>query len=169
MIYESASIDTPISQGDIIDGCPLFRQLSHGDVVDLDETPARWLSRVIVITQACDLAQAKTSKVMVAVVHDATELVRNGILKASVVRDHVRRGLVYGWYFLPTASAPINVSESIVDLHDVHTVSRRVLEHLIAQGRRVARFATPYREHLAQHFTVTYSRIGLPEPFESVP
>jgi hypothetical protein len=24
---------------------------------------------------------------------------------------------------------------------------------------------TPYREHLAQHFSVTYSRIGLPEPY----
>jgi hypothetical protein len=24
---------------------------------------------------------------------------------------------------------------------------------------------TPYREHLAQHFAVTYSRIGLPEPY----
>ena len=94
---------------------------------------------------------------------------KKGILKASLVRDQVRRGMVYGWYFLPAAPAPIDVSESIVDLHDVHTVSRRVLEHLIAQGHRVARFVTPYREHLAQHFTVTYVRIGLPEAFESVP
>jgi hypothetical protein len=29
----------------------------------------------------------------------------------------------------------------------------------------VCRLATPYREHLAQHFSVTYSRIGLPEPY----
>jgi hypothetical protein len=169
MIYEAPAIDVPLSQGDIIEGCPLFRQLANAEVVDLDEMPARWLSRVIVLTQACDLAHAKTSKVLVAVVHDAAELVQKGVLKASVVRDQVRRGLVYGWYFLPTAPAPINVPESIVDLHDVHTVSRRVLEHLAAQGHRVARFVTPYREHLAQHFTVTYSRIGLPEPFESVP
>jgi hypothetical protein len=61
------------------------------------------------------------------------------------------------------------VFESIVDLRDVHTVSRRVLEHLVDQGKRVARFVTPYREHLAQHFTVTYARIGLPEPFDSQP
>lgn len=106
-----------------------------------------------------------------------------------MVRDQVLRGLVYGWYFMPAALGPINVAESIVDLHDLHcdsdvrnrarlltvnrrdlhTVSRRVLEHLVAQGNRVARFITPYREHLAQQFTVTYSRIGLPEPFESVP
>jgi hypothetical protein len=168
MIYQSVSADTPLSQGDIIDGCPLFRQLAQTGEIDLEEIPARWLARVIVLTQACDLAHAKTSKVLVAVVHDAAELVQKGILKASVVRDQVRRGLVYGWYFLPAAPAPINVSESIVDLRDVHTASRRVLEHLIAQGNRIARLATPYREHLAQHFTVTYSRIGLPEPFETL-
>ena len=169
MIYEPLTIDAPLSQGDIIGGCPLFRQLATAEVVDLDEMPAQWISRVFVLTQACDLAHVKTSKVLVAVVHDAAELVQKGILRASVVRDQVRRGLVYGWYFLPAAPDPIDVPESIVDLHDVHTVSRRVLEHLVAQGNRVARFVTPYREHLAQHFTVTYSRIGLPEPFESEP
>jgi hypothetical protein len=169
MIYDLPTIDAPVSQGDILDGCPLFRQLAAAEVVDLDEKPARWLSRVIVLTQACDLAHTKTNKVLVAVVHDAGALVQQGVLKAAVVRDQVRRGLVYGWYFLPASPASIQMSESIVDLRDVHTVSRRVLEHLVAQGNRVARFVTPYREHIAQHFTVTYARIGLPEPFESAP
>jgi hypothetical protein len=168
MIYDLPSVELPISQGDIIDGCPLFRQLATGEAVDLEERPAGWLSRVIILTQACDLAQAKTSKVLVAVVHDAAELVQKEVLKASVVRDQVRRGLVYGWYFLPAASAPLKVSESIVDLRDIHTVSRRVLEQLVLQGDRVARLVTPYREHMAQHFTVTYARIGLPELFESI-
>lgn len=169
MIYDLPNIQQPISQGDIFDGCPLFRQLATGEAVDLEEKPAGWFSRVIVLTQACDLAHAKTNKVLVAVVHDAAGLVQKGVLKASVVRDQVRRGLVYGWYFLPAASAAIRLSESIVDLRDIHTVSRRVLEHLVLQGNRVARFVTPYREHMAQHFTVTYARIGLPEPFESMP
>lgn len=164
----SARRPLPLSQGDILDGCPLFRQLAEADEINLDEMPARWFARVIVLTQACDLSQAKTSKLLVAVVHDAAELVRKGVLKASTIRDQVRRGLVYGWYFLPKAPA-VFLSESIVDLHDLYTVSRRILDHLLAQGRRVARLATPYREHLAQHFSVTYSRIGLPEPFESEP
>jgi hypothetical protein len=56
-----------------------------------------------------------------------------------------------------------------VDLRDIYTVSRRVLQHLVLQDNRIARFVTPYREHIAQHFTVTYARIGLPEPFESLP
>jgi hypothetical protein len=107
--------------------------------------------------------------VLVALVHAADQLVRQGVVKATVVRDQVRRGLVYGWYFLPAASAPVTMPESLVDLRDLHTVSRAVLEHLSATGKRVCRIITPYREHLAQHFAVTYSRIGLPEPYETQP
>ncbi|NLX99995.1 MAG: hypothetical protein GXY83_28190 [Rhodopirellula sp.] len=169
MMYQSVDAGEALSQGDIIDGCPIFGAVEVATALAPQAQPTRWFVRIIVLTQACDLAQTKTSKVLVAVVHDAAELVQKGILKASVVRDQVRRSLVYGWYFLPAAPVPINVSESIVDLRDVHTVSRRVLEHLIDQGKRVARFSTPYREHLAQHFTVTYARIGLPQPFESEP
>ena len=88
MIYDLPNIELPVSQGDIIDGCPLFRQLATGEVVDLEEKPAGWLSRVIVLTQACDLAHTKTNKVLVAVVHDAAELVQKGILKASARHPH---------------------------------------------------------------------------------
>ena len=51
MMYDLPTIDVPVSQGDILDGCPLFRQLAVAEVVDLDEKPARWLSRVIVLTR----------------------------------------------------------------------------------------------------------------------
>ena len=131
--------------------------------------PTRWQSRVVVLTQACDLAETKTTRVLVALVHNADEVVRQGILSGSLIRDRVRRGQVYGWYFLPAAPSPIALSESIVDLRDLHTVPRAVLEHLIATNKRVCRIVTPYREHLAQHFAVTFSRIGLPEPYETQP
>ena len=57
--------------------------------------------------------------------------------------------------------------ESVVDLRDMHTVPRTMLEELIADGKRLSRIVTPYREHLAQHFATTYSRIALPEPYET--
>jgi hypothetical protein len=34
-------------------------------------------------------------------------------------------------------------------------------------GYRSATIKTPYREHLAQHFAVTFSRIALPEPYDT--
>ena len=148
MMYTVPALDEPISQADILDGCPIFG-LETAAGVDLEAAPARWQEPVIVLTQACDLAQTKTSKVLVALVHPAQTLVEQGILKAPTIRDQVRRGLVFGWYFLPAAPAPIPLPESIIDLHDLHTVPRAVLERLIADGKRVCRFLPPYRDHLA--------------------
>lgn len=123
----------------------------------------------MILTQACDLAQDKTTRVVVAPVYAAAELVVKNILKAGVIRDQVRRGHVFGWYFLPAAPAPINLAESIVDLRELHTIERRTLAYLISIGKRVCRIQTPWREHLAQHFGTTYTRIALPEPYATQP
>jgi hypothetical protein len=168
MLYEVPAPAEPLTQGDVLDDCPLFRLQVTADI-DLDANPTRWHARVLVLTQACDLAQAKSTKVLVAMVQTAQFVVDQGVLKASAVRDQVRRGLVYGWYFLPAASSPIPLPESIVDLREVHTVARPVLERLCSDGKRICRLVTPYREHLAQHFAVTYMRIGLPTAYETEP
>lgn len=168
-MYELLSQQVSLSQGDILDGCPIFEAGGGSPTVDLTTPTARWDMRVLVMTQACDLAQAKAERVVVAIVHPAQVIVDEGTLKASAIRDQVRRGLVFGWYFLPAAHPPISLPESLVDLRDLHTVPRFLLEQLITQGKRICRIVTPYREHLAQHFAVTYSRIALPEPYDTQP
>ena len=122
-------------------------------------------TRVIILTQACDLANDKAVRAIVAVVHDAAHLVQTGRVKEKFIRDNVRKGQVYGWYFLPAHVSCPQFPESLVDLRDLHTVPRTLLEGLRDGGKHVCRLMTPYREHLAQHFSVTYSRIGLPEPY----
>lgn len=155
----------PLSQGDILDDCPLVfwpdqtRQVAEGD------EPESQQARVIILTQACDLANDKATRVVVAQVHAAADLVRAGRVTEKYVRDNVRRGQVYGWYFLPADAARPGFTESLVNLRDLHTVPKPLLEGLQARGKHVGRLMTPYREHLAQHFAVTYSRIGLPEPY----
>jgi hypothetical protein len=57
----------------------------------------------------------------------------------------------------------------IVDLRQLHTVRLDLLAALIQSGHRRARLWSPYREHLAKHFANTFSRIGLPEPYETHP
>src|SRR6266404_1736185 len=102
MIYQEQPLLEPLSQGDILDACP---------IVDL---PANfpegkieiWNNRVIILTQACDLAQGKASKVVVALVHAGASVVEQGLLKAAVIRDQVRRGQVHGFYYLPAAPSP---------------------------------------------------------------
>ncbi len=160
MIYESVPNDMLLTQGDLLDGCPVLRLRENGRIESFTH-------RVIVLTQACDIAQQKADSVVVAVVRTAEEVTAAGELKAAAVRDQVRLGRVFGWYFLPAAPEPIPVPESIVNLRDLHTVPRAVLEKLAADGKRPARLNTPYREHLAQHFAVSYMRIALPDQYDT--
>lgn len=162
-MYRQVDAGAPLTQGDVIDGCPLL----VWDEADsaADPRAGEFVGRIVVLTQACDLAQSKTTRVVTALVHDAKKLVAAGILKSKTIQDQVRLHRVYGWYFLPAGES---IDESIVDLRDVHTVPRRLLEGLIRQGNRCCQIASPYREHLAQHFAITYSRIGLPGPYETI-
>ncbi len=169
MFIRSAAT-TPLTQGDIIEDCPLVGMNLSALPLDLQNPPIKWwTSRVIVLTQACDLAQAKVESVVVAQVHDAQKLVESGVLKGAVVRDQMRRHQVFGWYFLPAVTTPVSLPESLIDLRDIHSVPRLVLEQLIKGGERVASLASPYREHLAQHFAVTYMRVALPGTYSTQP
>ena len=87
-------------------------------------------------------------------------------MKAAELRGPIRSGGVFGWYFLP-CSISLGMAESIVDLHQIHSVPLTVLESLCRAGKRVAHLQSLYREHLAKHFADTYSRIGLPMPYET--
>lgn len=166
-MYEQP-LETDLSQGDILDDCPIL-VWKPATPLDFDVPPEIRVIRVVVLTQACDLAQDKTTRVVVAPVHDAAELVARNILRAVAIRDQVRRGQVFGWYFLPAAPAPVALAESIVDLRELHTIERRTLEYLVGSGKRICRIQTPWREHLAQHFGTTYMRIALPEPYATQP
>jgi hypothetical protein len=158
-------MEQPVTQGDIFDDCPLLLWEAAMDA-GAEPMAATTRTRVVVLTQACDLALGKATRVLVAVVHPARYLVERGVVTAKTVRDQIRTHRVYGWYFLPDGLA---VEESIVDLRNLHTIPRVMLEQLARSGKRVCRIATPYREHLAQHFSTTYSRIGLPEPYPTQP
>jgi hypothetical protein len=157
-----------LSQADVLDACPLVFWADHTREVAEGDKPQSIRARVMILTQACDLANDKTVRAIVAVVHDAADLVQTGRVKEKFIRDNVCRGQVYGWYFLPTHESCPGFPESLVDLRDLHTVQRTLLEGLRDRGKLVCRLTTPYREHLAQHFSVTYSRIGLPEPYGTV-
>ena len=165
MIYEVPAAAEPLSQGDILDEVPLLVWESPAGAPESQPESTSTCVRAVVLTQACDLAQEKASRVLVAVVHRVQYLVERGMLKPTMIRDQIRTHRVYGWYFLPAGV----VEESIVDLRDLHTMPRTLLDRLIQDGKRVARMQTPYREHLGQHFTATYARIGLPGPYPSQP
>lgn len=166
MIYDVPAPDDSLDQGDIIDGCPILQITKFDRANPTSPQVTCTTHRIVILTQTCDLANQKTQRITAAIVHDAQRLVDQNIVKAADVRGPIRAGRVFGWYFLPRSSEA-RLPESIVDLRQLHTVSREVIESLCQAGRRRARIRTPYREHLAKHFADTFSRIGLPEPYDT--
>jgi hypothetical protein len=157
-----------LEQGDLIDACPITALPESMTVAAPGMTAALIAARVVVVTQTCDLVQLKAPRAVVAVVYPAQTVVERGGLKPTAVRDQARLGKMFGWYFLP-ADGGLGLPESLIDLRDLHTVPTGVLEHLVSSGKRLCRLATPYREHLAQHFAVTYMRVAPPTPYETLP
>ena len=166
MIYSRPEATDAVDQADLIDLVPLLEV--HEFHTDDPSNPVVGctLSRVLVLTQTCDLAQRKANRVTVARVLDANDLVAQGFAKATDVRGPIRSARVWGLYFLP-AWKELGLSEMIVDLRQVHCVPLIVLETLCRTGHRRARLQPLYREHLAKHFADTYSRIGLPMSYET--
>jgi hypothetical protein len=166
MIYETPGNRNPIDQGDFIEGYPILSLQAY----DLDRVRPPEIhvamSRVFVLTQTCDLVNQKVTSVSVAAVLDAQALVERGLLKRDNIRGLIRAGQVFGWYFLPKSES-MGLPEMIVNLRQLHTVSLDLLVDLCLRGQRRARLLCPFREHLAKHFADTFSRIGLPEPYET--
>lgn len=166
MIYGAPGTNDPVDQADVVESCPVLT-LTEFDLEGINPPRIKVSScRVLVLTQACDLANRKASIVSVAVVHDAHALVEQGLLKPADVRGPIRAGRVFGWYYLP-ARGEFGLPETIVDLRQLHSVRLDLLADLCQRGQRRARVLSPYREHLAKHFADTFSRIGLPEPYET--
>lgn len=90
MIYRLPATEDAVDQGDIIDDCPIL-QIAHFD----PERPALpkvacSLARIVILTQTCDLANQKTQRISVAVVHNVRFLVDRKIVKVADVRGPIR-------------------------------------------------------------------------------
>ena len=167
MIFERPDSGSRLDQGDIIDDCPVTSVVNH-DVNQPSTSLAKVnLHRIIVLTQACDLANDKITSVNVAVCFDAPSVVAQGLVKPADLKGPIRSGRVWGLYFLP-ADPVLGLPEMLLDLRKLHTLRIEVIHSLLLANKRRARLPTPYREHLAKHFADTFSRIGLPRPYETL-
>lgn len=92
-MYETPNAADSLTQGDIFSNCPIISFVTSDDG---SYRVAEFEANVIVLTQACDLANAKTQRVQVCIVHDVQTIVAQGVVTANVVRDQVRNHRVFG-------------------------------------------------------------------------
>ncbi len=142
MIYRIPQSNEPIDQGDLLDDCPI-PAVTDFSVDRPDQAKIVFdLQQVIVLTQTCDLANAKGELVAVASVFDAQKLIELSILKTSDVKGPIRAGRVWGLYFLP-AHPESGLGEMIVDLRRLYSVRHDILRSLASAGRRRAQSSRP--------------------------
>lgn len=168
MIYLIPKMDDPLDQGDLIEECPVSIVIAHAPNGTDTPTTKVEIRSVILLTQTCDFANAKAEFVVVAPTFDVQGLVARGRMKVSEIKGPIRAGRVWGLYFLP-ANDGAGITEMIVDFRQLYSLPFSIVDGLRSAGKRRARLTTPYREHLAKHFADTYARIGLPQPYETMP
>lgn len=187
--YDEISPDEPLMQGDLLDSCPVlvFDQTpAFGDfegidaMVDaLDDAHGVQRVRVIVMTQACDLAENKVrNAILCPVYHRAdyqaqweqheTSRGQNPTPRAfTKTLEGIRDGRTWNLTMLAGREAPgeagLSIPIQIVDFHEVFSLPVDFLNALIrASGKNRLRLRPPYREHLSQAFARFFMRVGLP-------
>ena len=164
-------------QGDLFRDLPVV----HVDDVDLDGGPTV-RTRIqtidaIIITQTCDLENAKIRNILLARVLSWAEFsaaqyaAGNTAVRSSAFRRNLIRGDIPPLTLLHERVAQPRLAWSIVDFRELHIIDRNVIDAFVTQPghRRRLRLTSPYREHFAQAFARFYMRVGLPHeagPFE---
>lgn len=181
--YGLAAPTETVVQGDLIFNCPLLAwrsgdiQVSGGDIGQTFRQNVQIIeNNVIVMTQACDLAQGKVQNVIVCP-HYTLEQYRStwsGTMLAQGQNptekawkkqcEFISDGYVWNLSMLNAGSEEgVDLPIRIVDFHEVFTLPRVFLESLLAQrGQPRPYLLSPYREHLSQAFARYFMRVGLP-------
>jgi hypothetical protein len=125
--------------------------------------------RIVVVSQACDLEKCKNDKyeirnIVVAPVYTPDELFEGAESQNDKVMT-IRKGNTRGLFWLPRALPCIDndvFPASIVDLRQLYTVSRDLLDELKAKRLRKLSLGLLYRDSLSFSLATSYGRVGTP-------
>jgi len=182
--YELVPADSPLDQGDLIPDCPVLAwKASASRSYDSIESAEglQGLADIaavdaVVMTQTCDLAQAKVPHVILCPHYTlyryrafwAADQEAHGqqVTSRSWARqlDRVAVGTVWNLSMLNSEEGNgYHADLRVVDFHRIFSLPRGFLESLLSQrGEPRLRLRPPYREHLSQAFARFFMRVGLP-------
>lgn len=164
--------DDTLHQGDYIPGCVV--PSLPGDFADdrRGEGPIPLLGRdLIVLTQSCDLVNAKISSVALCsvwtlAVFEKANTSHPASRKKWLSRwNNVRRGREPALHLLQSPVAPEDsASTMVVDFREFFSLPIAYLTQRAAQPGHRWRLKSPYLEHFSQSLARFYMRVGLPSP-----
>jgi len=158
-----------LEQGDLLPGCrvPIAIEtapVEEGATFDVDVR----VVDLVVLTQSCDLEHDKVSTLLLGRVYTWEAVVESEIsrgnqkIKSKDTRVQLQRGAVPNFCLLHRRTQPPELTWSVVDFHQLHTLSAAaVRKHAEELGPRL-RLRSPYKEHVAQAFARYFMRVGLP-------
>jgi hypothetical protein len=186
--YDLVDPSTPVTQGDVIPQMPLVGW-GGAAIVDPEGSPDELESMiaimrddVVVMSQACDIEQAKIENVVLCPVvalsdyhnawaEDQRSRDQNPTDKAwGSLCDEITNGYRWNLAMLgaglatpPDSDVEVAYEHRIVDFHDVYSVPLGWLNGFArSRGEPRWRLRPPYREHLSQAFARFFMRVGLP-------
>ncbi len=192
--YEVIPPDKPLTQGDIIESCPVLvvdgvpglpNPADHEALeAAVREAAGVQVIRVIAMTQACDIEQNNVRDVILCPIYHVAawkeqwERKRTEVGKAvdpGVWKSHlssVAKGQTWNLTLLngraaDEAAGMPALQPQVVDFHEIFSLPLVFVRALVqaSPGPRL-RLCPPYREHLSQAFARYFMRVGLPQDIE---
>jgi hypothetical protein len=177
--YAEVSAQSKITQGDLIFDCPVLEwtgTVKAGSVDELKGLSEAILADIVVMTQACDLAQSKVDNVIVCPHYSLTQF-KDDWEKAIKAKgenptakswkrqcDDICDGYVWHLSMLNCKEeGDLRLERRIVDFHNVYSLPIDFLQSFVesSKNKRLG-LLPPYREHLSQAFARFFMRVGLP-------
>ena len=187
--YENIEVSKPLSQGELIFDCPLItwkaEKITHLDKLDsaiLQAATQAIRADVIVMTQACDLANNKVDNVILCPHLSIDEFKKSwesdNLKKLQTptpkswksMCDNICNGFMWNLAMLNGGNiGETKIDNRIIYFNEVYTIPRIFLESIIKRpGIKRIQLKPPYREHLSQAFARFFMRVGLPTPIDKV-
>lgn len=159
-----ATSGSVIAQGDFLRDCliPLFKPDFRKGLSE-EEIPVA-PGNLIIVTQSCDLENAKVQYVALCPIHTLAEFESVNPNYAKKGRwEEVRKGRIEGLHMLASPENPEdNRKALVVDFRQIISLPFAYLcDHAGSLGQRW-RLQSPFLEHFSQAFARFFMRVGLP-------
>ncbi len=162
--YWVATSGPALAQGDFLRDCliPSFNPDFGKGLPDEVITVAP--GNLVIVTQSCDLENAKVQYVALCPIHTLAEFESINPNYARKGRwEEVRKGRIEGLHMLASPEKPEDNREAlVVDFRQIISLPFAYLcDHAVSLGQRW-RLQPPFLEHFSQAFARFFMRVGLP-------